>query len=51
MTEDKQIKTEQRVWLTRSFLLAMLGSGLIGGGYGQAWVSLADLFSRDRPKK
>ncbi|WP_255457832.1 hypothetical protein [Levilactobacillus tujiorum] len=40
----------QREWLWHSWLLAMFGSGLVGGGYGQAWVSMTDLFSRDNQR-
>ncbi|WP_341778821.1 hypothetical protein [Levilactobacillus sp. HBUAS70063] len=47
MRKDKQMPKYQG--LTRCLLLAMLGSGLIGGGYGQAWLAMVDLFPRDRP--
>lgn len=35
-----------REWVKRCCLLALLGSGLIGGGYGQAWVPMIALFRR-----
>jgi hypothetical protein len=38
---------KQSETLKRSWLLAMLGSALIGGGYGQAWVPMIELFRHE----
>ncbi|WP_020089411.1 hypothetical protein [Levilactobacillus parabrevis] len=38
---------KQSAEFKRSWLLAMLGSALIGGGYGQAWAPMAELFRHE----
>ncbi len=47
MAGNQRRHASSRKWLNRSLLFGLLGSGLVGGGYGQAWVALVDLFSLD----
>lgn len=47
MVGNQQRHASSSKWVNRSLLFALLGSGLVGGGYGQAWIALVDLFSLD----
>ncbi|MGQ4558130.1 hypothetical protein ACUIJQ_02275 [Levilactobacillus hammesii] len=38
----------EKEWVKRCWLLALLGSGLMGGGYGQAWPPMRELFRKKR---
>ncbi|MFD1549424.1 hypothetical protein [Levilactobacillus fuyuanensis] len=39
---------EQLEEFKRNWLLAVLGSALIGGGYGQAWLPMTELFRHEK---